>query len=545
MKNKRIKYYIRFIKEIFIENKLNTIASGIIATVIVIISLVQPTIIKNIIDECKLEGSKSRLIIGVTTYLVVSYMNVFLQISQDKINSKIRNKVEISMKNTILFGLSKGNLLKVSTLDKGEILKVMEDDIANVEGAGIETLFQIIKNIVIMLVSGIILFRQSWILFVLVLIGELGNLYIQYNLINKQEIEINKIRSGEGKLFSKINEYVSTIENAYISKYDQIFLKKVLKFETFLKNKKIDVDIRNTKITGVEVGIYDTIIILIYLICGLYAIVGKVSIGMIVALIEYVNLFMGPISMLCTIGIKMTRINVSLARIYNLKDFLKDSKPANLSKCCGIKTIKVKNLSFTYDGKSYIFRNVDMGFERGKIYGIEGKNGIGKSTFLKVLCGIYKKTNGEVLINNLDVDKYDNESIRNHISYMPQECILYDGTLEDNIKSFSNISTKQYRKLINEMIPYCCKQKEKVIYENEVGQYGNNLSGGQRQIVSFIRTIANNGDVLIFDEPTAALDEKKRKKIIYILKKYCFNKIIIFVTHDKEIKKCVDVLYTI
>ena len=203
--------------------------------------------------------------------------------------------------------------------------------------------------------------------------------------------------------------------------------------------------------------------------------------------------------------------------------------------------IEFKNVSFQYNKnteKIFDKTNIDIYTNNGKIIGIIGNSGKGKSTFTKLMLKLYKVDEGQILIDGKNIDELDPDYIRENIVYINQNARLFDKTVLENVLYGCKEETtcKQHYEHI---MSY---PKIKELYENidlnkdTAGYSGEKLSGGQRQVVNIISGLVNPCKILILDEPTNALDSKLKMELLEIIKYFKqYKQCIIIITHDKDV----------
>lgn len=204
--------------------------------------------------------------------------------------------------------------------------------------------------------------------------------------------------------------------------------------------------------------------------------------------------------------------------------------------------LKIENLSFNYGSKK-ILDDLNIEFETGKLYAIQGESGAGKTTLLSSLAGIDDRYTGSLLYDNKEISKSNLKKYnKEHVSIIFQSLNLIDYlTVYENIQVAAKI--KVGKKIDNKEIQkYLNLFKLEDITEKT---YPNQLSGGQQQRVAIIRGIITESDIIIADEPTGSLDEKNTKIITEELRRLAIeeNKIVIIVTHTKEVANSCDVKY--
>ncbi len=202
-----------------------------------------------------------------------------------------------------------------------------------------------------------------------------------------------------------------------------------------------------------------------------------------------------------------------------------------------IEKIEIKNLRYQYDGneKKLIFK--EKVFNRGKIYVVNDKNGSGKSTFIKIISGLYLKYEGDVLINDENLQDLDLLEYRKKVAVVFQNHNKYETTLRENIclGSVDRTYSDEYLKQIMKTLEFDEDiYMEKDGLDNMLGNWfgGRDLSGGQWQKVAIARSIIKESEIIIMDEPTSSLDEKSKNTIYNLLMKLSKTHIVILVTHD-------------
>ena len=207
-------------------------------------------------------------------------------------------------------------------------------------------------------------------------------------------------------------------------------------------------------------------------------------------------------------------------------------------------TLHTKNIGYWYTNNpdDYLFKDVNLSFERGKIYAILGQSGSGKTTFLSLLAGLDSPKAGNIYLNDKDINKSGLTNYRkNAVSTIFQAYNLMTYmTARQNVQTALEITnTPVDNAKIDELFELVGIPKEMI--DKPVLQ----LSGGQQQRVAIVRALATNHDVIIADEPTGNLDEETTQDIVNIFKNIAHqqNKTVIIVTHETAVAKETDVVF--
>lgn len=193
--------------------------------------------------------------------------------------------------------------------------------------------------------------------------------------------------------------------------------------------------------------------------------------------------------------------------------------------------IEFKNASFSYNN-TYVLKNINLTIEKGKTIALVGSSGAGKSTLADLIPRFHDVSSGELLIDGINIKDYNLESIRNHISIVTQEPILFNDTITSNIKlgvpSASESDVENASKVAN-AFNFITKKTDG--FNSNIGDRGNKLSGGERQRLTIARAILKNAPILILDEATSSLDTESEKLVQDAINKMMENRTTLVIAH--------------
>ena len=229
--------------------------------------------------------------------------------------------------------------------------------------------------------------------------------------------------------------------------------------------------------------------------------------------------------MLALIFIILPRASVSAKRINEVLDTKISVIDGNMNGDTKLKgVVEFKNVSFMYpDAEEYVIKNISFKANTGDTVAFIGSTGSGKSTLINLVPRFYDVTDGEILVDGINVKDYKLKSLHNKIGYVPQKAVMFDGTVEENIKYGDNGKPKT-NKIIKDAIRVA--QAEEFVlkmddqYNSHVSSGGTNISGGQKQRLAIARAIAREPEIYIFDDSFSALDYKTDSMLRHELKKY-------------------------
>ena len=231
--------------------------------------------------------------------------------------------------------------------------------------------------------------------------------------------------------------------------------------------------------------------------------------------------------MLAMIFMMLPRAQVSANRINEVLDTeisIKDGK-INAKTNNEVGTVEFKNVSFKYpDADEYLLKDISFKANKGDTVAFIGSTGSGKSTLINLIPRFYDATEGEVLVDGINVKEYTQEFLHDKIGYVPQKAVMFNGTVKSNISYGDNGKEKPTDEQIKKAIEVAqgteFVEKMDGQYDAHMAQGGTNVSGGQKQRLSIARAIARNPEIYIFDDSFSALDYKTDSVLRKELKKY-------------------------
>lgn len=240
---------------------------------------------------------------------------------------------------------------------------------------------------------------------------------------------------------------------------------------------------------------------------------------------SYAMQVLSSFMMLAFVFIIFPRASVSAKRINEVLDTKLSIK--NGDKTNGVEegTVEFRNVSFKYpDAEEYMLHNVTFKAHKGDTVAFIGSTGSGKSTVVNLIPRFYDATEGEVLVDGINVKEYDQEHLHDLIGYVPQKAVMFDGTVYENISYGDNGREKPDMNKVKEAVKIAqgteFVEKMQDTYEAHIAQGGTNVSGGQKQRLSIARAIARNPEIYIFDDTFSALDYKTDFNLRKALKEY-------------------------
>ncbi|MDU0396640.1 peptidase domain-containing ABC transporter [Lactococcus lactis] len=254
--------------------------------------------------------------------------------------------------------------------------------------------------------------------------------------------------------------------------------------------------------------------------------VNKNQLGIIISLQAVTGIYIGSLISVSQLSDNITSLKSYVTRI---QDILLQESEIERSQTIDFKgNINVENLSFVYPGsKNKVLNNVSFSLKEGESLAIVGESGSGKTTLFYILLGAYDKYEGQIEFENVNLQKINKDDLRNQIGVVPQNPLLFSGSIKDNITQYKKHSDKHIYDVLKKVSLYNFIQSLPMKLDTIVSENGFNLSGGQKQRISIAQAIINKKSVLFLDEATSSLDNIIENNISQHLSKEYRTKIVI------------------
>lgn len=536
----------KVIKMVLDGNYKKLILLGIFILLNSLLSIIVSHLILLIIDNVIPQEDINQLLASILIYLLVILIQLVISFSSNYMSSvfllETINSIRIKIVNSIIS--KKGPFL--SSMPKGELYSAIDSDSSTICSFVVENIFSIIHTICTFVVTAIYLGILNWKLLIIILLIQPIAIIIQIKLSPK----ITEF-SKENRDY--IAEYSSSLQDVIGSPIEL----KLSGFKHFIINKfnsSMNGLLNATKKLFIITSINDHIVELVNSItlCAVIAFSGfsiinhTMSIGMLIVFITQSGKLTEAFSKLLEFSMDFSEIIPIIDRV-NKYAFDEDSSDKvktvdNTNETPNKRDIEFKNVSFSYDGQKNIYEKMNVKFSYGKNYGIVGRTGEGKSSFVKLVYALWKPEIGTVSFGGIPVDKLNEDIITKITAYVSSDPMFIKGTIKENLL-MGNEGTDEEICTVLEKV---CMLDEVKSMDNGIdtiiGDDGTTLSSGQRQRLALARAILRKKPVTILDEPTSALDDNTEKIVMKNIYNEFENDTLIIITHDMSILyECDDV----
>ncbi|MCR2044361.1 ABC transporter ATP-binding protein [Anaerosalibacter massiliensis] len=529
----------KFIKKYIFKYKLQLFIFFILSILSWIISISIPYITGNYIDSLIYSQNSSTIFNFTMKILLIGIVSIVSSFIMNYSYVKLQTKSAIDLNLDVLNHIFKLPILYFKDIDTTYLNQRVNSDSNTLVSFILNNMLDsIIKSLTLIFVFyiSIRINRKLTILLIPFI-----PLYLAIYFIFKKPLfkSGHDLKEKQNKFFSKMNEQLYNIKLIKLnSTFEESGEQLRENFSTVLVSllKYTRISYIFSSSDSMTVTIYQ---ITIFLFGGMEIINGGLTIGQFTIINSYFSMIMECISYYLSLGKSYQDALVSYNR---LEKILNQSKEANGDKTLDtIDTIILENVYFSYDYTRNIINDFNYEFKKGSIYCITGRNGTGKSTFINLILGLFNDYyKGNIYYNSLELRKLDMYSVRKRIiGISEQEPRLINDTIKKNvvygINKYNYGDIEELLKKLNFDLNKFSKGINTSLYED-----ANNISGGEKLKISLTRTFLKDPDVIILDEPTSVLDINSIEKLKFILNQIKEYKIIIIVTHSKEILDIAD-----
>lgn len=417
-------------------------------------------------------------------------------------------------------------ITELKSFHSGEIEQLFHSDIVNVVRVELDTWPTIVRQVARLVLSAALLLYIDWKFLIFLLVcGILGFGFAKiYSKIIKPHHK--RVLETDGEANSFLVESANQLKliqaygaNPYASEYYN-------KLNDLAANEKRK---RNVIMYGANSGIFGfSNIIYVLALCygAIFIAKGDLTYGSLLAMVQLLNNIQSPLLSMSSLLSRLTLGKTSKTRIDDIYK-LDNIKPSMVID--SFDSIEFNNVSFTYDNERYILKDFNLVINKGDTILFSGPSGIGKTTLFMLLLGFIKPTNGTINIKYNDKVIPISSSTRSLFSYVPQENIIFSGSIKDNLYILTGKNEEEIIEALKKANVYDEVMNLPDGINTKLGERGNGLSLGQIQRILIAASILKNNQILLLDEFSSALDEANEDSIINNIKN--MNKTIIYITH--------------
>ena len=502
--------------------------------------IIAPTLIGDIEEMIKTDFEYSRLLSYVIIYAGILIISLICTYIQAIVLQKTGQKILSALREDLFSHIESLSHGQLNTMPVGKLVTRVTNDTNAISMLFTNILVNLVKNVFVIfgVVGAMLLLNYGFTLMVLCFAPFIALFTVIFRKFSRKAYR--EVKDGT----TDINTFLS--ENLSGMKIIQIFNREDRKMQEF--------DGKNNKLKAAKYrqmfvfGIFRPMVYMLYItsvLCLLYLgargyiknteFMGQtVTSGIVVSFYMYISKFFNPIQSLAEQFNWLQSAFASAEKIFTVfdikPDVVDDEGAIELTEVNG--EIEFKNVWFAYKGEDWVLKDVSFKVNAGETVAFCGSTGSGKTTILSLICRNYDIQKGEILIDGINIRKIKISSLRKHFGQMLQDVFLFSGTIRSNIllrkEGISDESVMDACRYVN-ADKLIAKLKNGL--NEEVMERGANFSAGQRQLISFARTIIHKPEIMILDEATANIDTETEILIQDSLEKLMSIGTLLIVAH--------------
>ncbi len=498
------------------------------------IDLYRPVLIGDAVDTFEANGDYDIIVDTAVKYGIVLLLSFVFNISQTWILQKTGQSIIHTVRKELYAHIQSLSSRYFDLTPVGKLVTRVTNDVEALNEMYSGILVRLFRNMVKIVGLAAVMLLMDWKLALVsfVLLPVVAVLTVVFRKIARETYRLSRTR------LTDINTFLS--ENISGMRIIQIFGREQRKFEEFDgKNRKLfKAYYREMLVFAIFrplVYILSVISLMIVLGVGSRDVLGDViSIGTLYIFAQYIQSFFDPIQELAEQFSTLQSSIASAEKIFTIMNeepaVQEDDNPVILPEIQG--KIEFSHVWFAYDNENYVLRDVSFVIEPGQSVAFVGATGAGKSSILNLIGRYYDIQKGNIYIDGVDIRKLSKKQLRSAIGQMQQDVFIFEGTVESNIRLYNeDITSGQIEEAAEYVNASHFIERLPKKYREAVSERGSTFSAGERQLLSFARTLAHKPRILVMDEATANIDTETELLIQEALEKLMKGRTTIMVAH--------------
>ena len=529
-----LKYYIHLLYP-FIKKDIGLLGFGLFAMLCTsALQLVYPLILANIVDKSIPSGNVSQMYRYGAMFIAAVLVSGALTYLQTILLSKLGVKVITKFKAQVFRHLL---TLPVEWFNKqavGELIARVESDAERVKALFSDLSIRIIGNLLFFIGIFLVMFLKEWHVAAYILPGIIVGVIAYYYLIKYLSKFYRQIREKNALVTAKITDYVQGVPIIQSLNLQN-------KVYNDLRNASDDKYKLETKTTYLEYGaqsffmfLFEVFfIVMIIRITAPQIMAGIVTLGTLIVFIDYTYRMIWPLMSISENVMQIQRSFVSLKRILELNELQSEDEIFTGKRLPTFEhEIRFENVWFAYNNEDWVLKDISFTIPKGKKIALVGPSGSGKTTTVSLLCYFYQAQKGQILVDGVPLSEIDFRAWRRKIGLILQDVFLFPGSILENVRVYNDaISEEKVKEAINVVQLDEFIQEQRLGLDTELAERGQNISQGEKQLISFARALAFDAEIIVMDEATASVDPQTEARIQHSMERVFANKTVVVVAH--------------
>lgn len=524
--------------------KRDPVMFGVLSFFVIIRALIEVSlafVLMYIIDLAQ-AGNVSMFFNGIVFFLVYFLVSTVIDFLVRYLHVVFRRRGLISLRKEGIENVLNKDLRSFREAKTGEYLSILTNDLGQIGMSGYTNVTTIIHLLVAFIAAFIsIVYISLPIAFMILGLTFLG--FMTQGIFGKGLAERKEAHAkGNSVLTGALKEAFEGFEVVTSFRIQDKMRERLLSKSKNAEDLKASHNLYQNIVTVISQVIGTLIFICPMLYGGYLVLQGNITVGTLIALIQLMNNITSPVMSGIQIVNQFASIKALFARLNGLS---KTTKKIDVLHTGSFKDeIVFDNVSYSYDDNHIALRDFTYRFKKGKKYALVGESGSGKSTILKMMTAYDEPKVGSVMMDNVKISHWDDDALFSQMSPIPQHVFIFDGSLSDNVTLFHESPANQVKYALGQSGLESMLHAKRMQADDEVGECGMSLSGGEKQRVSIARALMKQSPVILVDEATSALDNETAFKVEQTLLSLK-NQTLVTVTHklmEQNLMKYDDIL---
>lgn len=514
-----------------------------------IVVLFIPYLIGKSVDLIFLGNIELSLLTMSVLALLIAYLgDVIINFIKGWLIAGISQRVVKNMRKVLFEKLQKLPIEFFDTNSNGDIMSRLTNDIDNINTVISQSLVQLMAGIISIVGSLIMMIILSPILTLFTMITVPLVFLLTRTIARKTKVLFKNQQVELGKLNGHIEEIISGLEVVKAFNHEEKALEQFREVNSKLLDVGLKAQIWSSFLMPFMNVITNIGFATVSVVGGILAVKNLITIGVIASFINYSRQFTRPLNDLANVFNTLQSALAGAERVFEVLDEKEEEKDVISAKnIISIKgEIEFKNVSFEYKHNEPILKNINFKVKPGRSIALVGPTGAGKTTIVNLITRFYDVSKGKILLDGTDIRNYKRDELRKIFGIVLQDAYLFSGTIKENIKYGKLNATDEEMKdaarkaNVHSFIKYLPKGYDTVLSES-----GENLSQGQRQLLTIARAVLANPYILILDEATSSVDTRTELKIQEAMLKVMKNRTSFIIAHRLSTIRDCDIIMVI